>query len=74
MTLELTKEEFLRLSHHNAVSSNRSQRQPQLPFEKEMGILHAVKEQRSNEYIKKKFRTSDCTITKIKKRNGLWGA
>lgn len=74
MTLELTEDEFNRLSHLKDTTSNRSQRHTQLPFEKKMGILQAIKEHKSNEYIKREFRTSDYTIIKIKKQNNLWGA
>jgi hypothetical protein len=74
MTLELTREEHLRFCHHLARSHNIGvNNRTRISPERESIILQAIRDQRSNEYIKKTFRTSDPTITKIKKRHGLWG-
>lgn len=75
MTLELTPSEYENLTKKVADSKKRrTSNRLTTPTEIENEIVRMVKARESNMYIRRNLHTSDETINRIKKENGLWGA
>lgn len=75
MTLELTLSELNTLTAHLAVAdSKRTNNSQTTTPEREAVILQMIHSHNSNMDIMRALHTSDGTINKIKKANGLWGA
>lgn len=74
MTLELTPDEYVRLSNHIDTSKRLRHSYQKLAPHTEDEVLDALGEGMSACEIKRTLRVSGKTIVNIKKENGLWGA
>lgn len=74
MVLELTKDEFIRLQKQYKSTKKRSYSiGTRCSPERELEILAAIKQDRSFRSIKSEYHTSEVTIARIRRENGMWG-
>lgn len=73
--IQVTEKEYDRLVAHILQEKYRSDCiNMKISPEKEQHIVNMVRENSSNYEIMRTLHTSNETITKVKKRRGLWGA
>lgn len=74
MKLELTPEEYTRLTRHLEIADNRGNpNRCKTTREREMLIVAELKRHTSNMEIRRQYKTSDMLINKIKRKYGMWG-